>query len=671
MPGVRYEGWRHTRVSGDPAAGAPYLTTATKLLGYVFEDAKRNNLGVHSLRQELEDGTVIIAEKHGDIPRITIVPAPSGSPQPETRTPDDFVVWARDSTHTTGIDADKPQQILRATKAKGGGGGAGGLSFTGSSAASWKTYFFDSDIAGHASFPGAKGTYASMFPDGVCHAGNVDWKGADGERLSWYGPSTRYWYDPHIKPRAQYGKFVFLLGHKLLDVEQYIIDSDPDPAFDARWVMGAALDGALLYVVHADLPDGTTDMTPAPANSCFVDAPWPVGDVPVQVCTYAVVRTDAVTWNAVPGSRTVLWSGDIANALNPWFFNESVTAGVSIGLPDSVLARELIVNEGANTLIAGPSTTQQVHTFRLDPDDGWVMEHVTIELAPGGTAVIAADFVEDSLHQMTVRRFAKDDLASAYAIGLGATEWETCAVKFLGSVEVSPGFFRPVYENASRNVLFADIRAGVVVLSSTEYRAAVSAPANSSSSVTMEVWRKGIKVHSQVLRSGTSLSAVDTGYTRQIGFFDFVSGDHPPDGFMGSVTVAPHFPLYQTFTRYQSEPRYSWQGAHGLNAYLGYPASARFGAARFNGYAGSFVNRIDALTDESGLRIADDFDTNNSVLGCATSNDVTLLSCYSFEYQTGKSVSFADDATLADLTGIGGDDARYHPIWLLGRQPIT
>ena len=79
MSGARYTDWSHTRVLGDREAAAQYVPEARKLLGFVMDEAKRNNLGVHQITRELEDGTVIIAEKHGDIPRMTIIPVSMGS----------------------------------------------------------------------------------------------------------------------------------------------------------------------------------------------------------------------------------------------------------------------------------------------------------------------------------------------------------------------------------------------------------------------------------------------------------------------------------------------------------------------------------------------------------------------------------------------------------------
>lgn len=79
MSAARFTDWTHTRVVGTPAAAAPYIGEARKLLGFVWEEARRNRLGVHQVTRKLPDGAVIIAEKHGTIPRMTIIPPQSVS----------------------------------------------------------------------------------------------------------------------------------------------------------------------------------------------------------------------------------------------------------------------------------------------------------------------------------------------------------------------------------------------------------------------------------------------------------------------------------------------------------------------------------------------------------------------------------------------------------------
>lgn len=100
---ARYVDWTHIRVNGDRHAAAPYVPDGRKLLGEVMEEAARNGLGVHVLHRRLEDGTVLVAEKHGDIPRITITPAPARAVQ-RRRTLEAFhLTWASTAPARTPI----------------------------------------------------------------------------------------------------------------------------------------------------------------------------------------------------------------------------------------------------------------------------------------------------------------------------------------------------------------------------------------------------------------------------------------------------------------------------------------------------------------------------------------------------------------------------------------
>lgn len=104
MSGRRFDQWHLSRVVGDPAAAQPYWAIGRKLLGYAMDEAQRANLGVHVLRRVLPDGAVIIAEKIGSLPRVTIIP-----PRPRFETSRMFktraIVIA--GTHIVGVDLEQ------------------------------------------------------------------------------------------------------------------------------------------------------------------------------------------------------------------------------------------------------------------------------------------------------------------------------------------------------------------------------------------------------------------------------------------------------------------------------------------------------------------------------------------------------------------------------------
>lgn len=652
--GARYTDWTHTRVVGDRDAAAPYVPYARKLLGFVMDEAQRNSLGTHKVERTLEDGTRVIAEKHGDIPRVTIIPT-DGASRREQHGEDVFVVWARDIERPEGTDLDHPQQILR-YRDEG-----------------WKTYFYSDQIAGYEAFTGTKGTYVGQFHDGIIQAGNIDWEGARQTRVSWYGPSTRYWFDPFVQPKRQYGTWVFMLGKTLLDTDDYVANTPSDP-FAERWVMGAAVRNGFLYTVQALLPDGVTDTTPAPPNSSDTSLPWPQGDVPVVLSRYAVVREDEVTYSVAPGSRSVLWSGVLKNALNPWFFNRSVTAAVTMGLPDNVLVRRhfgAFASDPQTMDPPLPSASNEVHTLVMDASE-WSHTATTVSLVPDGQAVVAADFRGNDLVQMTVRREAHGDLTNRFVFEFEGLEIAARELVFtlLDPDPVDGIGTRASWAGHRTWLMRADLRTATFVTYSFESYSVSNAASISHYTERVSLYRDGEKVAEPLVRGPDPLLARTTGFAGELGI---VSLGELYDEIYAEVTLSPMFALYGQTSRYQNVSwtagGYWWDmsGAHALYSYRGYPAEDTFGCSRVNGSA-TGVARIDADTDvASWENTIDDFKGRQSLVSCATKDGITALSAYGYEHQTGRSVNYIDNGDLGALTGLGADMARYRPIWLLGR----
>lgn len=648
MPADRYTDWTHVHVLGDRAAAATHVPYARKLLGWVMQDAAHNQLGTHKATRKLSDGTVVIAEVHGAIPRITIVNGGGGGGT-QSILSGDFIVWARDINHPNGIDNKFPQQILRPK---------------------WETFFKDKDVGGYAAFSGRKGTYGGVFQDGVRFAGNIDWKGKDDSRISWYGPSTRYWLDPHVEPRFQYGKFVFLLGSAILDVEDYIARSEADEPFEERWVMGAALRGPRLYVMHANLPEGVTDTSPAPTDSCDISTPWPAGNVNYVLCQYSLIRDSQVKFHVANNSREVLWAGSLPRALNPWFFNESCTQAVSMGLPESVLARRHIgpTNLDEPYLEGAPSTTNAAFTATLK-DGKFTVATAAVSCAVGGEAVIAADFRGDTPVEMTVLRRAKGNLSSQFVFRLGALELEARRVDEQVNIPWPnlPGG-RATQRGQKTWLLFADLRTETVVAFRFDWYYVINAATNNRQSETVFIYRKGVEVGSIVIADNVMAPPDDTGFLRSTGVR--WGGDWAYDHAYAGVSLAPMFAIYGHITQWQAQPTWDWSGHHGIYSFRAYPANNWFGAARITAeWHGNTQLRIDDSSDCDFESNKQDFNEHFSALGCATIGEHTMLSCYGFEYMTGKSVNWVDNGNLGELTGVGGDKSRYHPIWILGKPP--
>lgn len=320
MPGPRFDGWHHTRFEGNPGAGKQYLPLARKVLGAVIEEARTAGVGTLKRVHRPGGGVEIVAEVHGSQPRVTIRTGLEETSEQRVRL-GDFVVTAKDTARPAGIDGEHPEQILKAE---------------------WTTFFFDQDIAGYDDFGRRKGTYrygdggVEQFPDGIRHAGNVDWRGAGGERISWYGPACRYWFDRWRQPSAQYGRFVFLLGQVLLDVDAYCAAADVD--FSERLVLGAALDGASLLVVQAAIDDIGIDSVPiGRAGDVFLSRPYSDSAIALRLVRYQLLVDETepqpLRLFVDVGSHQTLWTGSGEGWLSPWFFNQEATIAESFALP--------------------------------------------------------------------------------------------------------------------------------------------------------------------------------------------------------------------------------------------------------------------------------------------------------------------------------------------------
>lgn len=72
MSGPRFIGWHHKQGAGQRGEEM-YRPEAAKLLGAVVKEAGRRGLQTYQMRRRLADGTIIIAEIIGGIPRTTII----------------------------------------------------------------------------------------------------------------------------------------------------------------------------------------------------------------------------------------------------------------------------------------------------------------------------------------------------------------------------------------------------------------------------------------------------------------------------------------------------------------------------------------------------------------------------------------------------------------------
>ncbi len=635
MSGGRYAGWTHLQLQGDYAAAQSHIPAARKALGFVMDEAQRWNLGTHKYQMTLSDGTVITAEKHGDIPRITIAAGETDSPAVDPMPPDDIVVWARSAaTAVGGIDAQFPQQIIRSE---------------------WKTYFYSADIAGYDEFLGSKGTYQGRLPEGARRAGNVDWLGPAGERLSWYGPASRYFTEPYIQPAAQYGRKVFLLGSVLFDAEQYIADSGM-PSFAQQFVLGAAMRGLWLYVVQTDIPNFTTpDPAPYPAALGFVTPAFPEFESDVVLARYALLvdpsKPVATRLSVVPGSREVLWGAAMRRMWAPWFFNQQVTECACFGLPAQLTWYTSLDAEVEERVSASSPAYTIAITHSGSTASATLTEQACVLAPAPSDAVVAVDYVDDQ--KVSMRMHRRTQVLPVYPFAERQFHLEFAGVEY--PLQTSSNF---------RYVMHADLRQRTILFLSLYVR-------DDGWDCAVELYRDGKKVLSVPREFATHVAA--------LGFPTYVT-ELLATGAVGSFddwSITGLFPLYATVAGHvRTSGGYRWYdisfpGSLGLLRCV-YRLQDDLHGLYKSSTAGSGTALPVAIASLSGYeagQVRTDFDGNVSVLSCVTQDGITALSCYR-QGEPEESIHSVTRSGLGDLTGIGGAGARYHPMWLLGKPPL-
>lgn len=635
-------------LKGDRVEAAKHVREARTMLWRLARTTANSGAASARDHQKLAGGVTVDLVIAG-LQAAIVITAPGGEAG-TIKIEDTFVVYPRTEALPDGIHAETPQLMLRYE----------------SDVDQWFTLFHTAEVPGYDDLARPKGTYRTekgelAFPDGVKHAGNIDWRGNDGLRLSWYGPSSRYFFDPYVEPTTQYGKHVFMLGQVLLDVDQYITESLPLAEFDERYVMGAALspDRKRLFVVMANLPAGTTDTGTVPPFTVSVPSPWPQETFSVQLCEFRVSNNPALKqvmrMSVVPGSRVVLHTQMLTNAYNPWFFNASATRAVSVGLPASVTT---VTDYQQGGLVAAPSEFSQVFTASVGFGGFIATTQVGIGLAPF-TAMLAVDFREDTLVELQVRRTGVADAPESFSLMLDGREYRLYSRLNLGSPFSQSVFHRYIYH--------ADIREKTLVLHNLAVAYDFSTETIISSSASLDLYQDGALKKSLPI---PFFDAIAGGLGSQI-----VALDNDWRDATTGVHLSPHYALYGIGGGYEPPGTtfIRWHGAIAGYRYLAYPGSEYFGAYGVTANTPKIYDPISA--DANGGFDGDRLDIHGkySVLGCASYDGATMLSGYGFRAGTGLSshlvVSPEVGATLPVLTGVSGAKERYQPIWLLGALP--
>lgn len=366
MSGPRDYDWKHTRVVGDRDAAVPYLSYANKLLGFVKQEAARNDLDVHQITRKLDDGTIVVAEIHGSIPRITI--APKGGASIGTDWAEGLVIVAVDEScvivedledgRTLGLfESNKTATYAAASTPKG----------------IWAT------VQPEAYNKVASGNHAQNTRryglDGIydCHLHALSHINEKGESCNWFGQELgNYFYPANILPQQRAIWSVSSRGRMLYDTRA----DDTNPHGQSMQVMGAAIKDNWLYVATAyafyvlNYDDIASDPNP---QESFVPKGAYAGNFPVRIIRIKLLEAlDPETLHAyyAPSEELeVLFYGALHNADCPWVFNEAVTEVVCVARPDEnrLLWSYKHGQEGdffeTNDVV--PSETHLVHRFNL------------------------------------------------------------------------------------------------------------------------------------------------------------------------------------------------------------------------------------------------------------------------------------------------------------------
>lgn len=326
--GARYIDWTHIKVIGSVAAAAPWVAEGRKMLGYVWDEAERTGLGVHQLVRTMKDGTVIIAEKHGSIPRITIAPTEGGGDERRNKIRG-FVCKPTSTDLPNSWNEDHPEAAI-----------------VSSGDTEWATLYFDRRDPPWEDVPAPKSTYPRIaglaaFPEGLNKYGNVDWLGDKEERVSWMGSELRY-FNVENQPR---GPCVYRAGKVLFD----LADTEDYGSWHVR---GACIRGMNLLVVIAS----------ESANDTNGSATYRLLRVGLQT---APPENGLANLIALTDDVESLWTDSYGKSAESYFFNQSGTVACWCG--------------GS----AADFKDYQLVTLEIEEEDGVLTATGSMQAAPG------------------------------------------------------------------------------------------------------------------------------------------------------------------------------------------------------------------------------------------------------------------------------------------------
>lgn len=331
MHGGRYEGELFVRFDGDKEAGQQFMQEARKVMGETLDAARFNSLNSHKVTKRYENGLVIVAEKIGDLNRVTIAPPPPAGGKKPIRVYEDLVVTAGTNSIVGGERAITP--VIGTYENE-----------------HWKSFFYRSSAPGYDAAKAAGyagGTYFDAFPttfDDLTVLGdsNVNWCNDDGEYCSWLcGMPVAA--SPYRHPNALYSAAVNRLGRRMFSLTDYVDENGA--SLPEQFVLAAAFKDDWLYFLASNL--GPLNFTPRPASASQMHDAWASPMFATQNFTYVLYRvqlerkTDPLSGQmyfvAIDGTHQVIASASLARAYSRWVFSRDLTQLVTYQLPEQAM----------------------------------------------------------------------------------------------------------------------------------------------------------------------------------------------------------------------------------------------------------------------------------------------------------------------------------------------
>jgi len=336
----RYHDVASLRLSGNRWRAQQHIPGARLLMGQVMEQAGFNGLTTHRLTRVQADGSQIVAEKIGNIARLSIHAPWSASGKRPVRVFDDLLVTGGKYETENGQRVRMPVIVSHNPDRQ------------------WQAYFAHNKALGY--YPGA-GTYGDVFPAleknrHYLQSGNCYQVNGEGMVTSWTSAA------PFICPKARhpvnvYGRGVCSLGMRLA-------------SFNNPWnVLCAVIDEGWLYTLIGQFEPLTYPQRPtqpgqwgdAWASHYYSHTPHylMLGRYPLKT---KVLPHSQHHYYAIDGNAgEVIYQGYFLRCYNRWTFDNEKKQFVTVQLP-----LQPILRYERGELVEPPSNNEAIVRLGID-----------------------------------------------------------------------------------------------------------------------------------------------------------------------------------------------------------------------------------------------------------------------------------------------------------------